>query len=187
MQVLRSVLQDESLRSSLSPEALAVANVFLRDFEKSGIHLPNEQREKFVTLSDDILVLGRAFMQGEGDGEVAVDRMEPVRFKREWFSSLNLNLLAALDESPALLRASTSSDICLDPALTSWEFPTILRFAPHPEARRIAYMAMNTSGKANVGVLERLLRKRAELANLTGYGSYAEMALGDKMAEKPGE
>lgn len=185
-QVLRQVLQDPSLRSSLSPEALSVATVFLRDFEKSGIHLPDQQRERFVSLSDEILVLGRAFTQGDAglEGDLHEEDSRPVPFKREWFTKMHGNLLAALDESPALLGASSSADISLNPALTTWEFPTILRYAPHPEARKIAYYAMNTSGKGKVKVLERLLQRRGELASLTGYSSFGEMALGDKMAKK---
>lgn len=185
--VLRRVLDDDSLRGALSPEALAVATTFLRDFEKSGIHLPSAQREKFVTLSDDILILGRAFMQGEStpDAQPSAADTQPVRFEREWFTGVHSNLLAALEKSPALLASSQSSQICLIPALATWEFPTILRYATNADARRVAYNALNTSGRSNVDVLERLLRRRAELAKLTGYTSYGQMTLGDKMAQNP--
>ncbi|CAO1632269.1 unnamed protein product [Sympodiomycopsis kandeliae] len=185
--VLRKVLTDDTLRESLSPEALAVANGFLRDFEKSGIHLPHAQREKHVNLSDDILVLGRAFMQGDASlANISADTGEqPLRLKREWFSNVHSNLLAALEKSPALIATSTSSEIHLDPAYTTWELPTILRHAPHTEARKAAYYALNTGGKSNLEVLEKLLQRRGELANLTGYSSYSEMTLGDKMARNP--
>ncbi|PWN26357.1 zincin [Jaminaea rosea] len=180
-EVLKRVLDDEMLRNSLSEEALAVAQGFLRDFEKSGIHLPDKQREQFVDLSDEILVLGRAFMQGATSGEEA----PPIaRFKRSWFSDTHSNLLAALSSSPALIP-STSSEVHLDPAHATWEFPTILRYSQSEEARKAAFVAMNTSAKGSVDVLEQLLDKRRKLAGLTGYESFAQMSLGDKMAKNP--
>lgn len=184
--VLRKTLGDASLRSSLSPEAFAVANVFLRDFEKSGIHLPSLQRQRFVDLSNDILHLGRQFMQGQSDHfDPQGSSVPPVKFKRQWFSQLHSNLLSALDESPARIATSSADEIALHVPLCTWESPTILRHAPHAEARRIAYYGMNTANRDMVDVLEDLLKKRGELANLTGYDSFGHMALGDKMAKRP--
>lgn len=174
-QVLKSVLQDDSLRNSLSEEALAVAQGFLRDFEKSGIHLPDKEREQFVDLSDDILVLGRAFMQGSPASDSTAAAPAIARFKRSWFQDpQSSNLLAALSSSPALIP-STSTEVHLDPALATWEFPTILRYSQNEEARKAAYIAMNTSAKSSVEVLEQLLDKRRQLAGLTGYESYSQM------------
>lgn len=189
--VVKKVLKDDSLRKSLSPEAYAVAMVFVRDFEKSGIHLPSEQRNKFVSLSDEILILGRAFTLRDptlasSTSDFQEMKQEPVSFRKDWFTGVHSNLLAALDNSPALI-GSTSSEIQTNPALTTWEFPTILRYAAQPEARKTAYHALNTAGRDNVNVLEKLLRRRGELANLTGYKSYGQMTLGDKMARNPGE
>lgn len=41
-----------------------VAKLFQFDFEQSGIHLPEEQRHKVVTLNNNILSLGQQFMLG---------------------------------------------------------------------------------------------------------------------------
>ncbi|CAO1634326.1 unnamed protein product [Parajaminaea phylloscopi] len=191
--VLKEVLSDATLRRALSEEGLAVADVFLRDFERSGIHLPDRQREKFVELSDDILVLGRTFMQagiGLDEGASAMQkgkdaRPSAARFQTAWLQKQSPNLLPTLMNSPALIKSSASNEVVLDPALATWEFPTILRYCTSEEARKTAFVAMNTSAKANVEVLEALLSKRAELAKLTGYQSYGQMTLGDKMAQRP--
>lgn len=41
-----------------------VAKLFLFDFEQSGIHLPEEERQRVVRLNDYILQLGQKFMNG---------------------------------------------------------------------------------------------------------------------------
>lgn len=41
-----------------------VAKLFLFDFEQSGIHLEEKQRQKVVYLNDSILQLGQRFMTG---------------------------------------------------------------------------------------------------------------------------
>lgn len=182
-EVLSKVLTDDGLRSALSPEGLAVAQGFHRDFEKSGIHLPSKQRERFVELSDDILVLGRAFMQQEGSQ--IRSRSHVAKFKRSWFEGAQFNLLGSLLGSPALISASSSSEVHIDVNAATWEFPTILRFCANEAARKEAYTAMNTAHPGNIDILEQLLRKRSDLAQLTGHDSYATMTLGDKMAQRP--
>ena len=46
---------------------------FIRDFEKSGIHLPSADRTRFVDLSSAIIVLGRRFLQNAAEPREAVD------------------------------------------------------------------------------------------------------------------
>src|SRR6185369_3810143 len=60
---LRAVMTDPSILQTLSPEAYKTALIFWLDFEKSAIDLPAAQRDKFVSLSSDILVLGREFLR----------------------------------------------------------------------------------------------------------------------------
>ena len=45
----------------IESEEKEVAAVLLRDFEKSGINLPNRTKLKFVQISDRIVELGRLF------------------------------------------------------------------------------------------------------------------------------
>src|SRR5271169_1139543 len=64
VQVLKIVISDQSIVKTLGPEAYRTALIFWRDFEKSAIDLPPDQRKKFVSLSSDILVFGRRFLEG---------------------------------------------------------------------------------------------------------------------------
>ena len=126
---LRRVMDDPHLYRQLSKEAQAVALIFLRDFEKSGIHLPPRERERFVELSDQIMVLGRAFLQDMSTG--TSDAV--IEFPTELLEGLDLSLLGQ-----SLLRLRPAKTLSVVPG--SWELHYISRHAPNPEARRLAYM-----------------------------------------------
>ncbi|PWN33584.1 zincin [Meira miltonrushii] len=176
--VLAQVLNDQELRSQLSQEALAVAYVFLRDFEKSGIHLPDQQRAKFVQLSDEILVLGRSFLQNgaevqSGKGEIFED------IPLEWLKGASNQIVDALRKS------HMEKDGKLRIRHNSWAMQVLAKYAPDSRAREVAYRSMNSGTPSQLKVLENLIDRRAELADLTGYESFSSMTLADKMARKP--
>lgn len=54
-----------------------VAKLFQFDFEQSGIHLPEEQRHKVVTLNNKILTLGQQFMLGTSSPRVISKNLLP--------------------------------------------------------------------------------------------------------------
>nr|QBH67469.1 putative mitochondrial intermediate peptidase [Ustilago esculenta]QBH67580.1 putative mitochondrial intermediate peptidase [Ustilago esculenta] len=192
--VLKNILSNSEIASTLSSEATAVAQVFLHDFEKSGIHLPPAERERFVQLSDEILVLGRGFLQEIAGNDASddfarntsakleQDKSDTVELLTDWLKDLNPTLLKAV-------RASAITDreglLTFSAADHPWVFQTLLKYASDERVRKVAFRAANYGSQAQVQRLERLLKARAELATLTGAGSYAEMALGDKMAKEP--
>ncbi|RMC07279.1 hypothetical protein DUI87_16736 [Hirundo rustica rustica] len=63
-QSLRRLLADETVVSSLDPETRRVAELFMFDFEISGIHLDEEKRKKAVDLNVRILDLCNEFLLG---------------------------------------------------------------------------------------------------------------------------
>jgi intermediate peptidase len=175
LQVLAQILSDKELRSALTPQSLAVAYVFLRDFEKSGIHLPEDQRARFVSLSDEILILGRTFLQDTS--QVGAD--EVMEMPVEWLEGTPSTIVEALRKS------CLDEDGTLTLRKNSWEMQSISKYAIDERARRMAHLGMNSGSQEQVGILEKLLQRRGELAHLTGNDSFASMTLGDKMARKP--
>lgn len=174
--MLRDVLSDEEVVKSWSPEAYQTALIFWRDFEKSGIHLSPIQRARFVSLSSEIMVLGRHFLN-----ETAAPR-PPARI--EWSELQGLKDLG-MGARLRLQAQVTKRDLVVYPG--SLQAQMIMRSAPAEEPRRKVYMAANFSTPEQKQLLERLLRARGELAQLVGKDSFAHMALTDKMAKCPGE
>ncbi|KAL6310182.1 mitochondrial intermediate peptidase [Sparassis latifolia] len=173
-EVLRAVLSDADVVKSLGAEAHQTALIFWRDFEKSGIDLPPDQRNRFVSLSTEIMLLGRQFLN-----ESASPRPPAAIAPSELQGLKDLGMGARL----RLQAQVTQRDLHVYPG--SMQAQMIMRSAPSEEARRKVYMAGNTSTPQQIAILERLLRSRGELARLVGKESFAHMALTDKMAKSP--
>lgn len=172
---MRDVLSERDVVKSFSSEAYQTALIFWRDFEKSGIDLHPVQRERFVSLSTEILVLGRQFLNGTAAAR------PPARIQYSELQGLkDLGMGARL----RLQAQVTKRDLLVYPA--SLQAQMIMRSAPAEEPRRKVYLAANSSTAEQIQVLESLLRARGELARLVGKESYGHMALTDKMAKCPG-
>ncbi|KAJ7070859.1 mitochondrial intermediate peptidase [Mycena amicta] len=172
--VLKVVLNDPTIVKTLPPEAHATALIFSRDFENSAIHLPPDKRDKFVSLSSELLVLGRRFLQG------ATTSGPPASIKPSELAGLKDRGLGVRLQLQARF---TQRDLLVYPG--SLQAQMIMRAAPAEEARRRVYIASNSSTPEQIGVLDSLLRTRAELAQLVGKSSFAQMTLDDKMAKSP--
>jgi intermediate peptidase len=174
-QTLKIVLSDPTLVQALGPEAFQTAQVFWHDFEKSAIHLPPEQRNRFVSLSSEILVLGRQFLN-EANRARPPTTIKPSELRGIKDQGMGIRL--------QLQAQFTRRDLLVYPG--SLQAQMIMRSAPDEEPRRRLYMAANDSTQDQIDVLERLLKARAELARLVGQDSFAHMTLADKMAKSPG-
>lgn len=164
------VVNDQNLVSKFTPDEIMTAKVFMRDFEKSGIHLPSSQRSQFVDLCDRIIQIGRVFVQSNPRSIKQV-KVEPSR-------------LTGL--SPAMIKSLTDSDGYAYITTDLSEGHAALKYVKDEDVRREIYTAMNSSTKESVLILEALMRSRGELGQLVGKESYSHLQLQDKMAKTPG-
>ena len=154
---------------SWTEEELITAQILMRDFNKSAIELPLEGRQKFVDLSNEINSLGSEF----------VDKMAPEKpylyFPKGSFKGMDPVMAQQLIRWGKIVLPTSGP-------LTAMA----LRTVEDENIRREIYVASRSFGPEHIDRLEKLLRQRAELASLSRYESYAQMALGDKMAKSPG-
>lgn len=162
----------------LSEAETQVALTFLRDFEKSGIHLPPDTRQRIVELSDSILSLGRTFLSYASSGPSPYPAIELPDADR-LLVGLG-SLISSLSRGKLGNRASRY----VTPG--SWEAQMIARYAREGEARRLVYVGGVRRDEERVTVLETMLRQRAELAAVLGKNSWGDVVLVDKMAKNPG-
>lgn len=165
-------LADKSITAQFKADERAAAFAFLRDFEKSGIHLPNKKRAEFVDLSDRIIHLGREFIQ------MNPRAIEQVKIQPSALAGLSPTVARSImNQSKKDGYAYVSTD--------SAECQMLLKYAKNENIRRQVYESMNSATKESISTLEQLLWTRSELATLVGRGSYAERELQDKMAKSP--
>src|SRR5436853_2002763 len=75
---LKKALSMPEVTSQWTNEEKIVAEILMKDFARSGIDLPADQREKFVSLSNEISEAGTDFVNGMefANDHVAFDRTQ---------------------------------------------------------------------------------------------------------------
>ncbi|KAI9358891.1 hypothetical protein DFJ73DRAFT_793900 [Zopfochytrium polystomum] len=197
-QALKLTVSIPSIKTDLSREELRVADLLLADFEKSGIHMPERTRRRFVELNDRILELGHRFSMAahpsvaEVEIEDASNRLAGVpqsaiksynsrgggggaagRYGHPWGRRPRGSAKPKPEDDVAVISMAGSAPF------------TVLRSARDEHVRKLVYIAMNSGSPEQIQTLEEMLLTRAELAKMLGKKSYAEMALNDKMVKTP--
>ncbi|KAL7628621.1 Mitochondrial intermediate peptidase [Parahypoxylon ruwenzoriense] len=167
---LGKALANPEVMASWNEEEQTVARLLQQDFMKSAIHLPKESRDKFVDLSQRISELGSYFVQD----------MQPEQKYLDFPSSR----LFGMD--PRLAQRNTRRGIVRLPILSS-DATVALRSVHDEDVRKAIYYATRTASSRSIQALETMLKLRAELAKLSGFASYGQMALHEKMMAKTPE
>lgn len=166
---LNTAMANPEVTSHWTEGEMIVAQILIKDFSNSAIHMPPAERQRFVNLSNDVSQIGSDFMNGA----------EPAR-SQVVFSANNLQGM-----DPLVVRQIKRWNNKA-PVPTMGIIPRLaLRSVRDEAVRKGVYLATRTSSTRQIHRLERLLMKRAELAQLSGYSSFANMTLSDKMAKTP--
>ncbi|KAK3075609.1 Mitochondrial intermediate peptidase [Teratosphaeriaceae sp. CCFEE 6253] len=153
---------------SWSEEERTVASILIKDFSKSAIDLQETDRHAFVNISNEIAEVGNNFVEN-----MAAEKRT---------LSFESSMLKGMD--PLLVRQMTRWGSVSLPTV-GMPATVALRTVEDADTRRDIYMANRMSSQENLQRLEQLLKRRAELAKLSGYESFAHMTLTDKMARSP--
>lgn len=149
-----------------------------KSFVRSGARLRGKAREQFAAINEELASLGTTFGQN-----VLAD-------ERDWKLVLDLQDLDGLPESvrDAMAAAAASLDhtgrfvVTLSRSLAE----PFLAYSTRRDLRETVYKAFTARGETkNWPIIERIIKLRAELANLLGYDSYADYKLDDTMAKTP--
>ncbi|KAK5048183.1 hypothetical protein LTR84_005853 [Exophiala bonariae] len=167
-QQLKKAWDTPEVREQWNEEEKMVAQLLIKDFAKSGIDLPDQQRQEFVSLSNEIAQIGTDF----------TNQMEHAK------EHVTLSIAQLNGVDPTLLQGRRPHDKVSVP-VHSPPSNDILKSANNSSTRKAVYVAERTASKRTIARLEQLLTTRAKLARLTGYANYAQLALGDKMAKSP--
>ncbi|KAL9100787.1 MAG: hypothetical protein Q9163_003883 [Psora crenata] len=167
---LQKALSTREISSSWDEEEVSVARILLKDFSNSAIDLPGKDRQHFVSLSNDVKRLGSKFLE----------QMTPAT---SYFRFQSDN---AKGMDPTLLRRYTTKRGEVSFAVGSDAAYSALGSVDDGGIRGALYCRIKTVSQSQLDTLEQLLKTRAEIAKLSGFNSYAELSLADKMARTPG-
>ncbi|WP_415889772.1 oligopeptidase A [Neptuniibacter sp. SY11_33] len=170
--------------AQLSEAQQKVVNNTLRDFRLSGIALNPEEQQRYAELQQKLSELTTKFSENVMD---ASDDWSKLLTSESDLAGLPPMALAAAKQMAAAKEQ--------EGWLVTLDFPSYLAtitYADDRELRKEIYTAFSTrasdqgpgEGKwDNTDVISQLLELRLELAQLLGFGNYAEYSLATKMAE----
>ncbi|XP_056139403.1 mitochondrial intermediate peptidase-like [Lampris incognitus] len=153
---LQNLLNNPDVMDKMDPDSRRVAELFMFDFEISGIHLDEKLRREAVKLHVKLLDLNNEFLVGSH---------MPNRIAR-----------SAIPEHLQLHFAKEGSFI---------QVGGLHADSPDDLVREIAYRIYLYPNVDLMNCLEELLKCRHKLAKLVGYESYAHRALKGTMAKAP--
>ncbi|XP_024910966.1 mitochondrial intermediate peptidase [Cynoglossus semilaevis] len=153
---LKELLDNPEIVAQLDPDTRRVAELFMFDFEISGIHLEDKLRKEAVELHVKLLDLSNEFLVGSH---------MPNRIAR-----------SVIPEHLHVHFASEGSFI----QVGGFHADT-----PDDLVREIAYRIFLYPNADLMNCLEELLKCRYKMAKLVGYESYAHRALKGTMAKTP--
>lgn len=143
----------------------------LRDYRRNGFGLPAEQRERVRRLMDELVEIGVQFRNNidDWDDGIEVTREQLAGMPEGWIAGLR----TVERDGQVLYRVS----------LDYPELHPFLANCPDAALRRALFEKdQRKGGAANVALLERALRLRQEVAELLGYGSWADYRTETRMA-----
>jgi len=187
------ILDQDKIKTNLTPSQRRIAEKELVDAELSGVGLEGEKKERFAEIQKQLAKLSTDFSNNVLDGTKAFS----VRLTEQ-------DQVKGLPESALGLAAQTAKskgDTEATPEKGPWvltlDFPSyfpVMQYAEDRDLREKMYKAHVTKAsefssteehrttKDNAPIVTQILQLRKEKAELLGYKNYAEVSLVKKMA-----
>ncbi|HEY6865660.1 MAG TPA: M3 family metallopeptidase [Candidatus Eisenbacteria bacterium] len=140
----------------------------LRDFRLSGVDRDDATRARVQRLNDELVAIGQEFSRNIRADQRTVPVGDP----------------GELEGLPAdyVARHPPGADGAITLSIDYPDSTPVFLYAARDDLRRRMYMEVNNRAfPANVGVLERLIAKRDELATLLGFAHWADYVTANKM------
>jgi mitochondrial intermediate peptidase len=161
-QVTRSSSKPVGNAGGFSEETVLVGRMLQRDFERYGVHLDGQRRDRMTALVAESQLLGMQVTQNLLDpgkcGEVRVSG----RAANQLPQQLRRQLRPTAGGIGIVVAPGSSSTLA-----------ALMQYGRDEEMRRAAYIAYNQQPVDNVDLVGALAETRREIAELAGFPSYA--------------
>ena len=172
--------------ADLKVEQQKVVTNALRDFKLAGIALPEDKKQRYGEIKQQLAALQSQFSNNVMDATAAWSKL-----------ITDAEQLAGLPESALAAARQAAQQKGQEGYLLTLEFPSylpVISYAKNRELRKEVYQAFSTRASDqgpnagefdNTEIIEQLLALRHELAELLDFNDYGEYSLATKMAESP--
>jgi thimet oligopeptidase len=158
--------------TKLSPTDKRYLEHLLRDYRRSGVDKDQATRDKIKKLSEEINLVGQEFEKNY----------------REGGKKIELSSVQELKGLPAdyIERHKPNADGKIIISTDTPDYMPVMQYAKNDALRERLYRTYRDMAyPANKLVLENLMAKRYELAQILGYPNYATYVTEDKMIKSP--
>lgn len=172
--VVNKVYQDNKDNTSLDDETKRFIEKLNKQFERNGLSLPLEKREKIKQLKEELSSLSLKFSSNLSE-ETGF-----LLFTKEQLDGIpddTINNFEQIKEDDGSVKYKMTFKY---PDL----FP-VLKYARNAETRKAAFIADQNKVPVNADYLIKAVKIRAELAKTMGYNNFSEYILEDRMAKNP--
>lgn len=178
-EILLDILDDPQITRNLTEEEIQVGEYLKQDFERSGIAMDPQTRDNFVSITQQISLLGSQF-----NNEVqALDSLW-CEVPRDLFNTIeNKDLKAEILSFQSSAPSKHPSSVLIP---LMGHIPSSLLLTCKSElVRKSVWIALHNSSKSQMSTLNDFVKYRALLAHMLGYRSFAHYQLEHKMAKTP--
>ncbi|MRJ02280.1 MAG: M3 family metallopeptidase [Epsilonproteobacteria bacterium] len=170
---LYKALKEVDRDPSLTPERKKVVADLIRDFELSGVLLPEAEKERLKEINISLSELSSTFAQNL------------LKATESYELILEEGDVEGLPEEDR--EAARREDGKYRFTLKEPSYIAYMGYGPNREKREELYRAYVTRAPENGKLIEEILKLRHEKAQLLGFANYAQLSLATKMATSPQE
>ena len=178
------VLRSSKIFEDLSSARKKIIENELRDFRLSGAELPENEKERFIRIQEELSALCSRFsdnlLDASNDYTLLIENVK------------TLSGIPADDLQAAAEAAKAAGKEGWLFTLKAPSYMPVMQYADNRDLREKIYVAYSQRasefGKQewdNTPLIPKILKLHAEEARLLGYASYAELSLTSKMANTP--
>lgn len=143
----------------------------LKFYKRLGMELSPEKREQLKALKDRVTEYETAFANNLSENKAEI------LFTEEELKGVPADAMQGLERRDGKIVFSIT---------TADKVTIVMRLAENEETRRRMELAFNTQRKEeNAKILKDVVNLRSQIANMTGYSSWAEARIEPKLAKKP--
>ncbi|WCJ36511.1 Mitochondrial intermediate peptidase mitochondrial [Euphorbia peplus] len=167
----------------LTKEAHRTARYLRNDFEKGGIHLPSDKLDRLNQINMDIFQLSRKYSENISIDQGHVDIFPETRIPKAIRHLLTpIHRFKSGSSGGSVMSGNNMKEkgfrITTEPSILQ----SIMHWTADEEVRKMAYIEGNSSPRANIEVVDKLIAVRHELAEIMGHRSYAEFMVEPNLA-----